>query len=151
MNCNKYHAIIPSFSLAGTSLGTAEVEDYIKNRQKNKSRREAGKALLKAGVSFKHLKHIEKMFHRSIKRMKDLLPQIGQNHLHGIDWCKYVLKPEDLKVFIYKLNAICLGNRINAVFCNRYNILQFRIIKPGHIFSNNMNSSIIPEAEIDSS
>jgi hypothetical protein len=91
------------------------------------------------------------MFLRSVQRMKDLLPQSGHEYLHGIDWCNYLLHQENHKHFIYKLNTFCLSNKINAVFCNRYNILQFKKIKPGIISSNNMGSSIRFVAEIDSS
>lgn len=132
-------------------MGTAEVEDYIKKRENKKSRKESGKKLLDAGVSFKHLKHIEKMFLRSAQNMKTLLPQLGNEYLHGIDWCNYQLCQEKQKQFIYKLNTICLNKGINAVFCNRVNILIFKKNKPGCIFSNNMGSSIMFEAEIDSS
>lgn len=143
--------MIPSFSLPGTSLGTAEVEDYIKKREDNKSRREAGKKLLEAGISFKHLKHIEKLFRRSVQHMKGLLPQSGHEYLHGIDWCNSLLQQEEPEYFIYKLNTFCLNHGVNAVFCNCVNILIFKKNKPGSIFSNNMGSSIKFEAEIDSS
>ena len=46
-NCGTHHAIIPSFSLPGTSLGTKEVEIFYEKRASGSSRNEAGEELLK--------------------------------------------------------------------------------------------------------
>lgn len=37
--CKKHHALIPSFSIPGTSLGTEEVEQYVINREEGYSRK----------------------------------------------------------------------------------------------------------------
>jgi len=44
--CSAYgitHAIIPSFSVSGTSIGTKEAEAYIKLREQGQGRRKASK------------------------------------------------------------------------------------------------------------
>jgi len=46
-NCGTHHAIIPSFSLPGTSLGTKEVEIFYEKRASGSTRNEAGEELLK--------------------------------------------------------------------------------------------------------
>lgn len=135
-NCSKYHAIIPSFSLPGTSLGTAETEEFSKNRASGQTWSKAGKRLLDAGISFRHLKYIEKMLHRAMKRMtaffEDTMPSYADD-------------------FIYSLNTFCLERGVNAVFCNRVNILQFQKTRAGSIVSNNLSPAPGPGMGIDSS
>jgi len=46
-NCGTHHAIIPSFSLPGTSLGTKEVEIFYEKCASGSSRNKAGEELLK--------------------------------------------------------------------------------------------------------
>lgn len=150
-NCRKHHAIIPSFSLPGTSLGTAEVQDFIKNRANGQSRLKAGKQLLDAGTSFKHLKHIEKMFHRTVERMKAIFAGVVQKSGNGLTWCRELLETRDTNDIIYTLNTFCLERGVNAVFCNRVNILLFLQNKPGTISSNNLGPVTGPGIGINSS
>lgn len=150
-DCKTFHAIIPSFSLPGTSLGTALVEDFLIKRELKKSRREAGELLIKAGVSFRHLKNIEKRFHNALLNMKSLLPDNTGDYLNGIDYCLHLLKKEQPDNFISCLNQFCLDRNINAVYCNRFNILYFRKIKAGTVNSINMGSNNIPSHTLDSS
>lgn len=149
--CNKYHAVIPSFSLPGTSLGTAGVEDFIQKRKLNQSRREAGEQLLEKGISFKHLKNIEKMFNRSQVRMKTIFPDIADDHLKGVDWCLHLLKREQTDNLFYFLNYFCLNRNVNGVFCNRYNILLFNTAKVGTLNSINLGTTGMSSHVIDSS
>ncbi|HYW96499.1 MAG TPA: hypothetical protein VE870_12975 [Bacteroidales bacterium] len=150
-NCGKYHAIIPSFSVPGTSQGTAEVEDFTENRAKGQSRAEAGKKLLEAGISFKHLKHIEKMFQRSTERMKAIFAGMVQILSSGLNWCQQLLNARNADDIIYQLNTYCLDRGVNAVFCNRANILIFQKTKPGSIDSNDLGPVTGPGIGIDSS
>ena len=151
LECNTFHAVIPSFSLPGTTLGSKEVEDFLIKRKHKKSRREAGELLINAGVSFRHLKNIEKRFHGSLLNMKSLLPDSTGDYLNGIDYCLHLLKKEQTDNFISRLNQFCLDRNINAVFCNRFNILHFRTIKAGTVDSINMGSTGPPSHMLDSS
>jgi len=137
--------------LPGTSLGTAEVEDFIKNRDKGQSRSEAGKQLLDAGTSDKHLKHIEKMFHRAAERMKAIFAGTVQKLGNGLTWCQELLYTRETNGIIHKLNTFCLERSVNAVFCNRVNILLFRLNKPGAISSNDLGFATDPGNGINSS
>lgn len=137
-SCEKYHSLIPSFSLPGTSLGTKEVEQYTLNRNAGLCRREAGVTLLEKGISFKHLAYIEKLMKVCLLRLKALIPQ-------GLHTNKL------LPGFIFHFNHLCLQNRINAVFCNRVNILIFFKRKPGRICSNDMGTTGPPRSVLDSS
>ncbi|MBA7699556.1 hypothetical protein ES703_108254 [subsurface metagenome] len=151
MNCNKYHSIIPSFSLPGTSLGTFEVEDFIKNREDGRSRVIAGKKLVDEGISIKHLKYIEKMIHRSRLRMNAFFPEAKEAFSKNHDWYRALLNTQNISNLFYQLNTFCLHRNTNAVFCNRFNILIFQKSKPGTIFSNNMGSITDSGIYIDSS
>jgi hypothetical protein len=46
--CGITHAIIPLFSLPGTSIGTAEAENYLKERAEGASRTKAGRCFFRA-------------------------------------------------------------------------------------------------------
>lgn len=136
--CKKYHAMIPSFSLPGTSLGTKEVEQYIISREKGHSRKKAGAVLLDKGVSFKHLGHIEKLIRNSHLRVEALVPQPPKTKSFSPG-------------FILTANLLCLENKVNAVFCNRVNILIFHKTKPGQIFSNDIGTPGPATHRLDSS
>lgn len=138
LSCNKHHSLLPSFSLPGTSLGTHEVEEYIISREKGATRREAGNELLSKGVSFKHLSYIEKVIKVCLLRFEALIP----GHLNT---------KEFLMGFILAFNLLCLENRINAIFCNRVNILIFHKRKAGRIYSNDLGSSRPAPPILDSS
>jgi hypothetical protein len=45
--CEITHAIIPSFSLSGTSIGTREAEDYLEERARGASRTKAGRCFFR--------------------------------------------------------------------------------------------------------
>jgi hypothetical protein len=60
-SCRCTHAVIPSFSLPGTSLGTVAVEVFIADRGAGCSRRVAGSLLIERGVSEGYLRRIEKL------------------------------------------------------------------------------------------
>jgi hypothetical protein len=47
-HCGITHAIIPSFSLPGTSIGTEEAENYLEDRAHGASRMKAGKHFFRA-------------------------------------------------------------------------------------------------------
>jgi hypothetical protein len=47
--CGTTHAVIPSFSLPGTSIGAKEAEEYLIKRAEGVGRGVAGKVLLQAG------------------------------------------------------------------------------------------------------
>jgi hypothetical protein len=55
-NCGTHHAIIPSFSLPGTSLGAKEVEIFIEKRASGSTRNKAGEELLKKRCKSKTFK-----------------------------------------------------------------------------------------------
>jgi hypothetical protein len=87
--------------------------------------------------------------------MKSIFPFLKEIILHGMDWIKCVLEKDGISEstvgFIYQLNCYCLKRKVNAIFYNRYNILQFFHNKPGIYNSNNMGSMNIKIPVLDSS
>ena len=150
-NCGTHHAIIPSFSLPGTSLGTMEVEIFYEKRASGSSRNEAGEELLKKGVSQKHLKHIEKRITRGVRQMKALFPDRADKTMPFYAWIMRFLSIANLKNFIREMNRTCLSHGFNAVFCSRINIILFGKNKTEEGSSNDMDSPARPTIGIDSS
>jgi hypothetical protein len=100
--------------------------------------KKAGMLLLYKGVSFKHLGYIEKLIKNTLLRFQAMVPQSVEVKLFHTG-------------FILAANLLCLKNRVNAVFCNRVNILIFHKTKPGQIFSNDMGTPGPPPPHLDSS
>ena len=134
------HALIPSFSLPGTSVGTQETDQFLCDRAAGLSQAKAGKYFIDKGMSKKYPAFLEKKIKRDILRMKALLPGLGDPTSSGVDYLRSLIKPvnkEKVYGVISPVNCICLANSVNAVFCNRISILIFAKRKPGIISSLN--------------
>jgi len=136
--CGTTHAIIPSFSLPGTSGGTKEVEGYLLSRHEGVGRGTAGRLFQELGVSQRYGLQLERMFARSVNQAKALFPQAGEPYLKGMEWVQSVV--EDPSRPLYSLNCFCLHQRVNAVCFCRASILRFRIYKAGGRFSHNLGT-----------
>jgi hypothetical protein len=147
--CRTTHALIPSFSLPGTSQGTKEAEEYLIKREQGLSRSKAGIALIKKGFTKPYLKTFERILQTSILRAKALLPNHGDSGTRGIEWI-YSACNSDLFPLI-SLNELCLKNGFNAVCCTRFNIHRFKQFKPGKRFSHNNDSMNRKFDRLDSS
>jgi len=137
-HCHTTHAIIPSFSLPGTSGGTEEAEKYLKSRHEGVGRGTAGKDLLELGVSERYGLQLERMFARSVNQAKALFPQVGNPYLNGMEWVQAVVEQPSRP--LYSLNCFCLKQRVNAVCFCRASILRFRTSKAGGRFSHNLGT-----------
>jgi len=147
--CGTTHAVIPSFSLPGTSIGIKETEKYLIKRASGVGRGTAGKVLLQAGLSEKYQINIDKMFQTSVDQAKAHFPQEGNPTLNGMEWVKSVVSDSERP--LYSLNCFCLENGVNAVCCTRSSIQTFRIRKAGIRFSHNLGTSHSEVPGIDSS
>jgi hypothetical protein len=147
--CRTTHALMPSFSLPGTSQGTKETEEYLIKREQGISREKAGITLMEKGFRKTYLKEFEKMLQTSILRAKALLPNHGIHEIRGIGWirsaCNSGLFP------LTSLNELCLKNGFNAVCCTRFNIHRFKQFKPGKGFSHNNDAMNRKFDRLDSS
>ena len=147
--CGTTHAVIPSFSLPGTSIGTKETEKYLIKRAKGVGRGTAGKILLQVGLSEKYQINIDKMFQTSVDQAKAHFPHEGNSTLNGMEWVKLVVSDPERP--LYSLNCFCLEHGVNAVCCTRSSIQTFRVRKAGIRFSHNFGTSQNEVAGIDSS
>ena len=135
-NCGTTHAIIPSFSLPDTSIGTVEVEEYLNKRSKRIGRGTAGKKLLDLLISEKHLRNLDLMFQVYVDRAKALFPDAGKVDLDGMEWVGSVVG--DTSRPLYALNRYCLKHGVNPVCCSRASILLFSASKAGRRYSRNL-------------
>jgi hypothetical protein len=91
------------------------------------------------------------MFHRAAERMKAIFAGTVQKLGSGLTWCQELLYTRETNGIIHKLNTFCLERSVNAVFCNRVNILLFQLNKPGTISSNDLGFATDPGIGINSS
>jgi hypothetical protein len=147
-NCKSTHALIPSFSLPGTSIGTKEAENYLTARLEGKSKTKSGYEFMMSGMQSGYLKSFEKMLNRCINNAKSIFTDIGDHYLNGIEWIKSVINNEN--EIITNFNNFCLENNVNVILCNRANILIFEKNKSGKKKSLNNTSIKNNIADIDS-
>ena len=138
-NCATTHALIPSFSLPGTSGGTDEAETYLKKRSSGVGRGTAGRFLSELGVSEKYGSQLEKMFINSVDQAKAVFPEAGNPELNGMEWVNSVVS--DPSRPLYSLNCFCLERMVNAVCFCRASILRFRACKSGEAISHHLGTS----------
>jgi len=140
--CRHTHAIMPSFSLPGTSIGTGEAEQYLLARAR------AGTALLEQGLHAGYPKLLERRFLVAISRAKALWPQAADERLSGLAWVCAVCGPTDRPLLA--LNRYALDHQVNAVCFCRVSILLFgRTAKTG-CFSHTLDSAGNSPAQVDS-
>lgn len=152
-HCGVTHALIPSFSLPGASIGTREAGYYLRDRAAGLSQAIAGKCFRDKGLDTRYAAYFEKKIKRCIARMKAILPALGDLARHGIEYLKSLLVPpsaEEHPDLISAANGICLANSVNAVFCNRVSILLFSRRKAGLMIPLNLGAQMKPGTGIDS-
>ena len=122
-NCRRTHAMIPSFSLPGLSVGSGEVERFLSARESGKSRVTAAAELRARGVSEHYPKRLERMFVIAIARAKASLPAPYTKPLQGLAWIRSVLGGVDEP--LVELNRFGLAHGINGICFCRASILLF--------------------------
>ena len=146
--CEVTHALIPSFSLPGTSIGTAEAEAYLIARAEGVSRAKAAGALTAHGMSADYPKRLERMFAAAVQIGKALLVGMGEIDQHGLVWVSSVCGRSERP--LYDLNRFGLDRRLNVLcFCRRW-LLKYRRIRVGGQSSHNSGSAVGPRASVDS-
>jgi hypothetical protein len=122
-HCGQTHAVIPSFSLPGTSIGTLEAEQYLLERHQGISRNKAGEQLFEQGMSRGYPKELERMLQSAISRAKALFPTAAESFLWGLQWIEAICGPTDRPLL--RLNLFCLAHGVNAICFCRSSILVF--------------------------
>ena len=123
--CGRTHAVIPSWSLPNTSVGTAEVERYLIAREGGDSRPVAMAELLGRGMHAGYGKQLERRLEVIVNRGKALWPQVADLQLGGLAWVRAACAPRSGGTPLLSLNHFSLEHRVNAICCSRSTILLF--------------------------
>ena len=147
--CVITHAIIPSFSLPGTSIGTEEAQIYIQLREQGYGRRRASKVFSGAKkMSPNHPAVLDKAFQVAVDRAKAIFSGQADERLLGCAWIASLTGETDQPVM--GLNQYCLEHRVNGVCLTRYPIHLFRDRSSRIRVSHNHGVSRIFKLVIDS-
>ena len=123
--CGRTHAVLPSWSLPDTSVGTAEVEHYLVARERGDSRSVALQELRARGMHAGYGKQLERRLGVIVSRGKALWPQAADPQLDGLAWIRAACAPLRAATPLLSLNHFCLDHRVNAICCSRISILLF--------------------------
>jgi hypothetical protein len=123
--CGVTHAIIPSFSLPGTSVGIEEAQIYIQLREQGQGRRKASKLFSGTKeMSTNHPAVLDKAFRVAVDRAKAIFAGQADERLEGCAWIASLTGEVDQPMV--RLNQYCLEHRVNGVCLTRYPIHLFR-------------------------
>ncbi len=136
--CTTTHAIIPAFSLPGTTIGTKEVEDFLYLREGGISRKKAVSFFVENGFPPDYPRQLEKMLARSVRNAKALFPGDGDHSKQGLAFIRSVVGESENP--IARFNLFCLENGVNCIFCSRASILRFKKNYPG----NGISHKVVP-------
>ena len=123
--CGRTHAVIPSWSLPNTSVGTAEVERYLLARERGDSRPVAMAELVARGMHAGYGKQLERRLGVIVSRGKALWPQAADLQLGGLAWVRAACAPRAASTPLLSLNHFSLEQGVNAICCSRSSILLF--------------------------
>jgi hypothetical protein len=146
--CKNTHAVMPSFSLPGTSVGAAEAEAFVLQRESGASRARAGEGFLGRGMGTEYLRSLERRLVAGVHQARALFPE-RESHGPGpwrrlIDMSGTHLRP------IFELNRSSIAAGWGAVFCSLTLGAGRRLEKPGRRSSHNKHSARSRKGFIDS-
>jgi hypothetical protein len=144
--CNITHAVIPSFSLPGTSHGVQEVEEYLIKKHEGKSRHVANN---NSRISKAHTFNIDKSFNKAVNQAKSIFTSVVNQQLSGLAWIFSVIGQTQRPLLAF--NYFCLQNHVNCIFFSRSNSLIFKPSKAKTIISLNNRASQTGNIGVDSS
>jgi hypothetical protein len=127
--CETTHALIPSFSLPGSSHDTDDVERYLAGRAAGLTRREAGGHFLAEGREVRVLKRIERSFERCARNWSAIFDMdIPVKHAYATLAAAVEADGahDDGPGVLLAANQHALERGVNAVFASRSCILLFR-------------------------
>ncbi len=122
--CGTTHALIPLFSVPGTSLGREEAERCLKARWEGASRTSAGAELVQQGMEPRSGRNLERKLAIAVERAKAIWPQLADTRFNPQEWitavCGSTARP------IAEMNRFALEHGVNAICFCRATILFFR-------------------------
>ena len=148
-DCRVTHALIPVFSLPGTSIGTEEAEEYLLARQKGTGRGTAAKGLQEQGLSDRYAKQLDLMFAAAVNRAKALFPQVDATVQDPMSWVTAAVGATDTPLL--SLNRHCLAKHFNCLCFCRSSIIIFKPKNAATDASLNYDATGPPAGRIDSS
>jgi hypothetical protein len=148
LNCGVTHAIMPSFSLPNTSIGTEEAEKYLKARASGRSRGQAARCLLERGLSSDYPRRLERRLEVAVTRGKALWPHEGRQDLRGLAWMDSLSGGEERPLLA--MNVFSLAHRVNAICFCRSSILLFGRTAVTERVSHKGGTAAASRAAIDS-
>jgi hypothetical protein len=98
--------------------------DYLYLREKGVLRKQAANIFTKHEMKGKYGANLEKMFNRCVNNAKAIFPHFGNHNLNGFEWIKSVIN--ESSNLLNDFNRFCLEHSVNAILCNRANILVFK-------------------------
>ncbi len=141
-DCMSTHAIIPSFSVPGCSIGTKELNIFIKFIRQGSTVEEAGQCFIDAGMSpdypesiHKRLQHYRSRIETIFTPLTFLFACYSQLILH---LTKNNIDP------VRELHHLCSRKGFNPVLFSRINILAFPDNNSKHSFSLNPTFRVPP-------
>lgn len=123
-SCGITHAIIPSFSLPGTSIGTQEAESYLQLREGGQGRGRAARVFSgEKAMSPNHPPVLDRAFRVAVDRAKAIFVGQADVRLEGSAWVDSLTGETGHPIL--SLNQYCLEHRVNGICLTRYCIHLF--------------------------
>lgn len=144
-SCAVTHAIIPSFSVPGRSIGTNAVDSFLDQLQKGNSQKQSGICFIENGMNADYYKSLLKSLHISSLQLSAILCAFGLETSTCLSPLGLPLK----KITI--LNRISLALGFNAIYFSRRSILSYDSKRKGKAISLNMHSTVLKLQKLDSS
>lgn len=146
--CRSTHALIPEFSLPGSSIGTKEADMYMNLRTKGISQQKASHVFTHRGMNRNYGVNLEKKFLNANRKATVLFPD-KTDILHNP--CRLFNTRENPKtsVILY-VNHLFLARGYNPLYFSRNNILRIREIKTGKRFPLNKQAVLSGPVILDS-
>ena len=136
--CRTTHALMPSFSLPGTSIGTEEAEAYLRTRECGVGPGSAGRPLVELSLSTRYAKQLDQMLGVAISRAKALFPAAADDRLTGLEWIREATGTTER--LLWSLNQYCLAYGYNCICFCRASIIRFSSATAGDRVSHNRGS-----------
>jgi len=140
--CRHTHAIIPSFSVPGCSIGTKELNHFIKAMGKGETVEEAGQCFIDAGMSPDYPESIHKRLQRYRSRIETIFSPL--TFLFAC-YSQLILYLTDNNIDpVSRLHQLCYVRNFNPVLFSRINILAFPENNSTYRFSHNPSFRVPP-------
>jgi hypothetical protein len=131
---------MPSFSLPGLCIGSAEAEGYLAAREAGVGRGGAAVKLLARGMSDGYPKRLERVLATTVIRGKALLAAPGTERLQGLGWVRSIVGDVDRP--LVELNRFGLAHGVNGICFCRASILLFSASSRGRGVSHKKGSAM---------